>query len=314
MKNWNERIRPRSGDEIVGNAEFVEAFNEWASTDTYPSALLLVGPAGTGKTSAANVIIHTMLGKWNNDMNVMWTNASDDRGIDHIRNEVKQFSRLSGVGTNRKIVVLDEADGLTGPSQDSLKGIMEKYASRVLFILTANHPEKIKAALKSRCTQFIFNRVSSQEGVRHLERLTESCGAPVEWEQHYESIMDYTNGDLRAAVNLLEATPKNPNALNTYATTTSDDDWWDDLYKNEYNSVRESLLNSLDNHGNRLAMMNQFHRTVKGQFDSSPDTAYSVIAVWGDMMDKVHEWAGSDMAFVDVLVARIKREIEVNNE
>jgi len=313
MKNWNERIRPRSGDEIVGNAEFVEAFNEWATTNNYPSALLLVGPSGTGKSSAANVIIYTMLGKWNNDMNVMWTNASDDRGIEHIRNEVKQFSRLSGVGTNRKIVVLDEADGLTGPSQDSLKGIMEKYASRVLFILTANHPEKIKAALKSRCTTFIFNRVSSQEGVRHLMRLTESCGAPAEWEQHYESIMDYTNGDLRAAVNLLEATPKNPNALNTYATTTSDDDWWDDLYKNEYNSVRESLLNSLENHGNRLAMMNQFHRTVKGQFDSSPDTAYSVIAVWGDMMDKVHEWAGSDMAFVDVLVARIKREIEVNN-
>ena len=314
MKNWNEQIRPRSGDEIVGNSEFVEAFNEWAATDNYPSALLLVGPAGTGKSSAANAIIHTMLGKWNNDMNVMWTNASDDRGIDHIRKEVKQFSRLSGVGISRKIVVLDEADGLTGPSQDSLKGIMEKYASRVLFILTANHPEKIKAPLKSRCTTFIFNRVSSQEGAKHLMRLTEHCHAPAEWEQHYESIIEYTNGDLRAAVNLLEATPKNPNALNNYIIDTSEDDWWDDLYKDEYNSVRECLQKSLDSHGGRLAMMNQFHRTVKGQFDSSPDTAYSVIAVWGDMMDKVHEWAGSDTAFVDVLVARIKREIEVKNK
>lgn len=160
MVNWNEQIRPTSWQEIAGNVEFITDFKAWAETDSYPSALLLVGPSGTGKTSAANAITHTMLGQWNNDMNVLWMNASDDRGIDFIRKEIKHFARLSGVGVQRKVVVCDEACGLTPASQDALRGIMEKYADRVLFVLTANYPDKIRPAIKSRCQMYTFKPVT----------------------------------------------------------------------------------------------------------------------------------------------------------
>ena len=312
MANWNEQIRPTSWDEIVGNGDFTTAFKSWAESGEYPPALLLVGPSGTGKTSAANAIAHTMLGKWNNEMNVLWVNASDDRGIDFIRKEIKQFARLSGVGVSRKIVVCDEACGLTVPSQDAFKGVMEKFAHRVLFVLTANYPDKIRPAIKSRCQTYVFNPVTAKEGAKHLARL-ESIGAPSEWTQHYEAVVEQHAGDLRSAVNYLESLPRTPESLSSPSEASEDnDDWMNFTLSNSWLDTRESLLDSLYRVGNRLAMMNNFHRTVRGHFDTSPDVAFTVLEVWGGMMEKVHEWPGSDDAFVDVLVARLRKQIEVN--
>jgi DNA polymerase III delta prime subunit len=82
---------------------------------------------------------------------------------------------------------------------------MEKYAKRVLFILTVNHIGKISSAIKSRCKVYYFKRLSPKDGAEHLKLLTESCGAPIEWEQDYEYLVEHTNGDLRDAINHLEA-------------------------------------------------------------------------------------------------------------
>jgi DNA polymerase III delta prime subunit len=303
--NWNELLRPTKPVEIVGNNVFVEDFLEWEKTGEYPSAILILGPPGTGKSSAANAITHTMLGQWNNDMNVLWTNASDDRGIGHVRQEIKQFCRLSGINAARKVVVLDEADGLTPQSQDALRGIMEKYAHRVLFVLTANYPEKIKPAIQSRCKIYQFTPVTPKEGARHLLRATESCGAPVEWEQAYEDVVEHFNGDLRAAVNFLESRPKNQE-LSFIKTTEA---WWDDFkLHDDYNSLREKLNENMETAGSRVYFMNKFHQYIRGYFDKDPDTVFAIMSVWGDMMEKVHEWPGSDNAFVDV-VARLKKQI-----
>ena len=310
MVNWNEQIRPTSWGEIAGNEQFVADFKGWEDSGNYPSALLLVGPSGTGKTSAANAITHTMLGQWNNDMNVLWMNASDDRGIDYIRKEIKHFARLSGVGVGRKVVVCDEACGLTPASQDALRGIMEKYADRVLFVLTANYPDKIRPAIKSRCQTYVFNPVTAKEGAKHLARL-ESIGAPSEWTQHYEGVVEQHAGDLRSAVNYLESLPRTPESLSSPSEASDNDDWMNFTLSNSWLDTRESLLDSLYRVGNRLAMMNNFHRTVRGHFDTSPDVAFTILEVWGDMMEKVHEWPGSDDAFVDVLVARLRKQIEV---
>jgi len=307
--NWNEVLRPVRVTEVVGNNRFVEDALEWERTGDYPAALLFIGEPGTGKTSAANAIARTLLGNAYNEMNVMWTNASDDRGIGHIREEVKNFSRLSGIGTKRKVVVFDEADGLTSQAQDAMRGIMEKYADKVLFILTANYGDKIRPAIKSRCTTYTFKRVSAKQGASHLTRLTESCGVPVEWEPFYGDVVEFHGGDLRAAVNSLERIPKTADSIKQFTMKQEDDDWWEMTISNEWNDLRNNLLDLLHSSGDKLSFMNNFHRAIRKHFDNDPDTTFAIMAVWGDMMKYVYEWAGSDDSFVEVLVAQLKKEM-----
>ena len=308
--NWSERIRPTTVSEIAGNKSFVNDFESWIETGDYPAALLLVGPPGTGKTSAGNAIVHTMLGEWNNEMNVLWTNASDDRGISYLRENIKTFARLSGIGVSRKIIFLDEADGLTSSSQDALRGIMEKYAKRVLFILTANHLGKISSAIQSRCKVYQFQRLSSADGAEHLMRLTESCGAPIEWEPFYGDVVDYVNGDLRAAINYLEALPKKPDALLSLSQQeeVSDEDFWDSLSKGKFSYLCDALI-EIATDKSLVIMMNTFHRFVKKHIDTSPDVVFASFLVWGEMYEHVYESRGSDEMFVHVLVAKLKKEM-----
>jgi len=307
--NWNEVLRPVRVTQVVGNDRFVEDALEWERTGEYPAALLFIGEPGTGKTSAANAIARTLLGSAYNEMNVMWTNASDDRGIGHIREEVKNFSRLSGIGTKRKVVVFDEADGLTNQAQDAMRGIMEKYADKVLFVLTANYGDKIRPAIKSRCTTYTFKRVSGKQGASHLTRLTESCGVPVEWEPFYGDVVEFHGGDLRAAVNSLERIPKTADSIKQFTMKQEDDDWWEMTISNEWNDLRNNLLDLLHSSGDKLSFMNNFHRAIRKHFDNDPDTTFAIMAVWGDMMKYVYEWAGSDDSFVEVLVAQLKKEM-----
>lgn len=308
---WNEVLRPVHPSEVVGNHQFVQDAEEWERTGDYPPALLFIGEPGTGKTSAANAISRTMLSGAYNDMNVLWTNASDDRGISHIREEVKNFARLSGVGTKRKVVVLDEADGLTNQAQDAMRGIMEKYASKVLFILTANYADKIRPAIKSRCTVYTFRRVSAEHGASHLTRLTESCGVPTDWEPYYGDVVEYHGGDLRAAVASLERIPKTADAIKQFTVKQSGDEWWDFTISNKWNELREYLIEVLHSSGDKLSFMNNFHRAIRKHFDNDADTTFAIMEVWGDMMKYVFEWGGSGESYVDVLVARLKKQIEV---
>lgn len=308
--NWNEVLRPVRVTQVVGNDRFVEDALEWERTGEYPAALLFVGEPGTGKTSAANAIARTLLDSAYNEMNVMWTNASDDRGIGHIREEVKNFSRLSGIGTKRKVVVFDEADGLTNQAQDAMRGIMEKYADKVLFVLTANYGDKIRPAIKSRCTTYTFKRVSGKQGASHLTRLTESCGVPVEWEPFYGDVVEFHGGDLRAAVNSLERIPKTADSIKQFTMKQEDDDWWEMTISNEWNDLRNNLLDLLHSSGDKLSFMNNFHRAIRKHFDNDPDTTFAIMAVWGDMMKYVYEWAGSGESFVEVLVAQLKKEMK----
>jgi DNA polymerase III delta prime subunit len=308
---WNEVLRPVHPSEVVGNHQFVQDAEEWERTGEYPPALLFIGEPGTGKTSAANAISRTMLSGAYNDMNVLWTNASDDRGISHIREEVKNFARLSGVGTKRKVVVLDEADGLTNQAQDAMRGIMEKYASKVLFILTANYADKIRPAIKSRCTVYTFRRVSAEHGASPLTRLTESCGVPTDWEPYYGDVVEYHGGDLRAAVASLERIPKTADAIKQFTVKQNGDEWWDFTISNKWNELREHLIDVLHSSGDKLSFMNNFHRAIRKHFDNDADTTFAIMEVWGDMMKYVYDWGGSGESYVEVLVARLKKQIEV---
>ena len=206
--------------------------------------------------------------------------------------------------------MFDEADGLTSQAQDAMRGIMEKYADKVLFILTANYGDKIRPAIKSRCTTYTFKRVSAKQGASHLTRLTESCGVPVEWEPFYGDVVEFHGGDLRAAVNSLERIPKTADSIKQFTMKQEDDDWWEMTISNEWNDLRNNLLDLLHSSGDKLSFMNNFHRAIRKHFDNDPDTTFAIMAVWGDMMKYVYEWAGSGESFVEVLVAQLKKEMK----
>lgn len=319
--NWNEALRPTHPDHIVGNDGLVKDMKAWAES-VPPSALLFVGPPGTGKSSAANVLVHLLLpGDANNEMNVLWTNASDDRGIDFIRSQIKMFARMSGIGTKRKLIVLDEADGLTPAAQDSLRGIMEQYADVCTFILTANYADKIREAIKSRCNIYTFDRVSPADGAKHLERIWSLGGSnymkkyvhPMFERQTsnglkmMEKIVLRHNGDLRAAVNFLQAggTPSEE--------PVDDADPFAAVIHNNWLDLRDDLKAYLKSNGDRMSMMNHFHRKMSQYFDNDCDTVFSVLSVWGDMMERVYDWPGSTEAYIDVFVGRLKTKLEEEN-
>ena len=303
--NWNEALRPTQPDHIVGNDGLVQDMKAWAASMNPPSALLFVGPPGTGKSSAANVLVHLLLpGDAYNEMNYLWTNASDDRGIDFIRSQIKMFARMSGIGTKRKLIVLDEADGLTFAAQDSLRGIMEQYADVCTFILTANYADKIREAIKSRCNLYTFGPVSPADGAKHLARIENLVPNVAYAPKVLQKIVLQHNGDLRAAVNFLQAggTPSEE--------PVDDADPFAAVIHNNWLDLRDDLKAYLKSNGDRMSMMNHFHRKMSQYFDNDCDTVFTVLSVWGDMMERVYDWPGSTEAYIDVFVGRLKSKLE----
>jgi len=314
--NWNEALRPTEPDHIVGNDGLVQDMKAWGASMNPPSALLFVGPPGTGKSSAANVLVHLLLpGDANNEMNVLWTNASDDRGIDFVRSQIKMFARMSGIGTKRKLIVLDEADGLTPAAQDSLRGIMEKYADVCTFILTANYADKIREAIKSRCNLYTFGPVSPVDGAKHLIRIEDLIRPDDAMYTTFggmdlsdlQKIVEQHNGDLRAAVNFLQAGGSPSEA------PVDDADPFAAVIHNNWLDLRDDLKAYLKSNGDRMSMMNHFHRKMSQYFDNDCDTVFSVLSVWGDMMERVYDWPGSTEAYIDVFVGRLKTKLEEEN-
>jgi len=143
---WIEKFRPRNLDEYVGSEAVKQRFGIFIEKGEIPH-LLFHGKAGTGKTTMAKILVNNI------DCDDIYINASDERGIDIIRNKIKNFA--STVGFSKwKIVVLDEADYLTPESQAALRNMMETFADRTRFILTCNYPEKVIPAIQSRCQTF----------------------------------------------------------------------------------------------------------------------------------------------------------------
>ena len=115
MEVWREKYRPKSFGEIVGCQHLVKDAVQWVESNM-PPALLFAGPSGIGKTTFANTLVREYLGEYYDPINYYVTNASDDRGIDFIR-ELKHIAKQGGVGKERKVIHLDEADSFTAPAQ-----------------------------------------------------------------------------------------------------------------------------------------------------------------------------------------------------
>jgi replication factor C small subunit len=143
---WVEKYRPKTLDDILLDSQLKEHFKK--ITDDIPN-LLFYGSPGTGKSTLAKIIINDIL-----KCQYLYINASDENGIDTIRNKVISFAQTRSLDSKKKVVILEEADGLTGESLRILRNVMEEYVDTTRFILTANYLNKIIEPIRSRCMLF----------------------------------------------------------------------------------------------------------------------------------------------------------------
>lgn len=201
---WTEKYRPKTFEDVVGQEETIKRIKGLTNSQNIPH-LLFSGPAGTGKSSLALVVVRELFGeKWKE--NYLELNASDERGINIVREKVKDFARTKSLGdVSFKVIFLDEADALTREAQQALRRTMENFSSTCRFILSCNFSSKIIDPIQSRCALFRFRILSKKDIEEKIKRIAESEKLEIK-EDALEELYESSEGDCRRAVNLLQAT------------------------------------------------------------------------------------------------------------
>ena len=160
MDLFVEKYRPHNLDNFIGDNDVRDKIQEYITEGTLQN-LLLFGPAGTGKTSLAKLIVKQL------ESDHLYINASDERGIDTIRDKIIPFA--SSMGFNGlKIIILDEADYLTAQAQATLRNVIETFSTSCRFIFTCNYLDRIISPLQSRCVAFGIIPPSKKEVGQHI--------------------------------------------------------------------------------------------------------------------------------------------------
>ena len=163
-----EKYRPTELNEYVGNEKLKDFISQCIQDNDIPHLLLYSGP-GTGKTTLAKLIINNI------DCDYIYINASEERGMDVIRDKVMRFAS-SATFEPLKVVILDEADFMTPTALASLRNILETFSNTTRFILTCNYIEKIPDPIKSRCQTIKINPPSKMDVAKHLNNVMEKEG------------------------------------------------------------------------------------------------------------------------------------------
>ena len=199
---WVEKYRPNNLDEIVGQDHIIARLKRYVTEKSMPN-LMFTGPAGVGKTTTAIALAKSILGEyWR--QNFLELNASDARGIDTVRNNIKNFCRLKAVEAPFRIVFLDEVDNMTKDAQNALRREMEMYTKTASFILSCNYSSKIIDPIQSRCAIFRFSPVKGNQIIERLEYISKAENLNIN-RSAIESIVYFAEGDLRKAINILQA-------------------------------------------------------------------------------------------------------------
>ena len=203
---WVEKYRPKKISEVVNQKDIKGSLQALLKNQQEMPHLLFSGSAGVGKTTMAICISQEILGdRWKDY--TLELNASDERGIGMVRERVKKFSRFAGLDTEIpfKIIILDEADEMTSDAQTALRRIIEDTAKVCRFILIANNVSKIIDPIQSRCATFKFTSVREEDIINRLEVIAKKEKVKSN-KKGLKAIYDYSQGDLRHAINLLQAT------------------------------------------------------------------------------------------------------------
>ena len=215
---WTEKYRPKEFHEVVGQDDIVKRIKSLTDSLNIPH-LLFAGPAGTGKSTLALIIVKELFGKnWRE--NYLELNASDERGINVVREKVKNFARTKSLGNVAfKIIFLDEADALTPEAQQALRRTMENYSATCRFILSCNYSSKIIDPIQSRCAIFRFKLLEKKDIEKVIRKIEEGEKLQISPES-VEMLYEGSEGDCRRCINILQSTSAISPVISTELVST----------------------------------------------------------------------------------------------
>ncbi len=258
---WVEKYRPKTLDEVVDLHDIIESIKAFMRNPKTMPHLMLAGIPGTGKTTVAICIAHELFGLQNWRNFTLELNASDERGIDTVRDRVKDFSRYSRGAFGDvpfALVILDECDQMTGPAQTALRRIMETSSRTSRFILICNQSSKIIEPIQSRCAIFRFSKLDRTAMIEHLECIAKKEKVSLSPEAA-ERIVDYSEGDLRHAIN----------ALQTAAA-----------YK-EGGLIDEKVVSQVIGEASPKQVQMMLNKALNGDFTEARKIMYDIIGTYG---------------------------------
>jgi replication factor C small subunit len=304
---WTEKHRPTTLGDIVGQDALIEKLVKFVEQKAVPHCLF-AGPPGTAKTTAGMAMARDLFGD-TFDRNFMELNASDERGIDVVRNQIKNFARIMPAGDAPfKLLVLDEADHLTADAQHALRRTMESYASSCRMILICNYSSRIIPPIQSRCAIFKFNRLDDESISERLSYIAAAEKIKVN-ASGLEAILYLAEGDMRAAINLLQASSStggkvseasvygisgraNPEQVKKLIQVAMD---------GKYESAQDTLQKFIHQEGvSPIDLVRQIHRVIT-RLEISENTRMNLLERTAEIEFRITEGASGEVQLVSLL-------------
>ena len=266
---WTEKYRPTTFEEVKGQKDIIDRVQSMVKEKNINN-YLFAGPPGVGKSTLALVIAKELFGE-NWKQNFLELNASDDRGIDVVRNTIKNFARTKAINkVPFKIIFLDECDSLTKDAQQALRRTMENFSKNTRFILSANYSSKLIEPIQSRCTTFRFKPLKKEDIEKIVKKIEKNEGLKISKET-ITALSEISEGDARKVGNILqscsaiskEITPKLVYQLISAAQPKEIINILETAIKGNFLEARERLLDTMLKHGlSGMDMIKQIQKEI----------------------------------------------------
>ncbi|ELZ57922.1 MULTISPECIES: replication factor C small subunit [unclassified Haloferax] len=305
---WIEKYRPQTFDDVYGQDDIVERLRSYIERDDLPH-LLFAGPAGVGKTTSATAIARAIYGDdWRG--NFLELNASDERGIDVVRDRIKNFARSSFGGHDYRVIFLDEADSLTNDAQSALRRTMEQFSDNTRFILSCNYSSKIIDPIQSRCAVFRFSPLGDDAVAEQVRDIAAAEDIEVT-EDGLDALVYAAGGDMRRAINSLQAAATTGEVVDEEAvymiTSTARPEDIEEMVRaaidGEFTAARKQLETLIVDTGMAGGdIIDQLHRSV-WEFDLDERDAVRLMERIGEADYRISEGANEQVQLEALLAS-----------